>query len=77
MNSKLRDLLVDELGVGEELLKPEAHLVTDLGLDSLDLMEVALAIEEDFDIGVSDDELLAWETVADIEKMLKEGQGHE
>ena len=77
MNSKLRDLLVDELGIGEELLKPEAHLVTDLGLDSLDLMEVALAIEEDFDIGVSDDELLAWETVADIEKMLKEGRGNE
>ncbi len=70
MNSKLRELLVDELGVEPELIQPESTLVEDLGMDSLDALEVAMALEEEFRIEVSDEEVATWETVADLQRAI-------
>ncbi len=67
MSSKLREVLIDELGVSPELIKPEARLVEDLGMDSLDALEVAMGLEEEFDVEISDEALATWETVADLQ----------
>ena len=70
MNSKLRELLAEEMGVSPGFIQPESRLVEDLGMDSLDALEVAMALEEEFDVDISDDELATWETVADIQSRI-------
>ena len=53
----LREVLVDRLKVEAEAVTPQANLFGDLGLDSIDLMNAVMAIEERFEIEVSDPEL--------------------
>ncbi|MEA2587928.1 MAG: acyl carrier protein, partial [Actinomycetota bacterium] len=53
----LREVLVDRLKVEAEAVTPQANLFDDLGLDSIDLMSAVMAIEERFEIEVSDAEL--------------------
>lgn len=53
----LKEVLVDRLKVDPDSIKEEANLFEDLGLDSIDLMTVVMAVEERFSIEVSDDEL--------------------
>lgn len=55
--SALKDTLVDKLKVDESTITEEANLFEDLGLDSIDLMTVVMAVEERFNIEVSDEEL--------------------
>lgn len=55
--SALKEVLVDRLKVEADTITEEANLFEDLGLDSIDLMTVVMAIEEKFSIEVSDDEL--------------------
>lgn len=55
--SALKDTLVDKLKVDEGTITEDAHLFEDLGLDSIDLMTVVMAVEERFNIEVSDEEL--------------------
>ena len=59
-------LLVNELGVEESKVVPEASLIEDLQMDSLDRVEIAMGLEEEFGFDISDDEGNAWRTVADI-----------
>jgi acyl carrier protein len=54
------------LGLPLEQLVPEARLVEDLGLDSLDAVELAISVERKFDIEVPEDELTKLKTVADM-----------
>lgn len=60
---KVRDVLVNELGVDREQLTDEANFVTDLGADSLDTIEVVMAIEDEFGIEIADEEAEGVETV--------------
>ena len=53
----LKEVLVTRLRVEEDQIKPEADLFEDLGLDSIDMMTAVMAIEEQFGIEVSDDEV--------------------
>ena len=53
---KLKKIVVDRLGVDEEEIKPEASFVDDLGADSLDIVELVMALEETFDIEIPDEE---------------------
>lgn len=53
----LKDVLVTRLRVEEDQIKPDADLFEDLGLDSIDMMTAVMAIEEQFGIEVSDDEV--------------------
>lgn len=55
--SVLKEVLVDRLKVDSDTITEEANLFEDLGLDSIDLMTVVMAVEERFSIEVSDDEL--------------------
>lgn len=63
---KLQQIIVDELGVEKEEVTLEAHIADDLGADSLDAVELIMAIEDEFDIKVSDDVAQSFETVGQI-----------
>jgi acyl carrier protein len=62
----LREIMAARLGLPAEQLLPEARLVEDLGLDSLDAVELAISVERKFDIEVPEEELTKLKTVADM-----------
>ena len=53
---KIKEVVIDKLGVEEEAIKPEAHFVNDLGADSLDTVELIMEFEEEFGIEIPDDD---------------------
>ena len=53
---KVKDVIVDKLGVEEDSIKSEAHFVNDLGADSLDTVELIMEFEEEFGIEIPDDD---------------------
>lgn len=63
---KVTDIIVEQLGVNADQVKPEAKLVEDLGADSLDAVELVMAIEEEFGLEVPDDEAEKLQSVGDI-----------
>mgnify|MGYP000153352643 CR=1 FL=1 len=74
--AKVTKIIVDQLGVSAEEVKPEASFVEDLGADSLDLTELIMAMEEEFDIGEIDEEDLAGlKTVGDCVRYLNSKLG--
>ncbi len=56
LEEKIRDIIVDKLGVTAEKVKPEAHFIDDLGADSLDTVELVMAFEEEFHVEIPDDD---------------------
>lgn len=71
---QLKDIIVEQLGVNEELVKEEATFVDDLSADSLDIVELIMSIEEKFDIEISDEEAERIVTVGDVVKYIKENK---
>ena len=63
---KVKEIIVEELGVEAEEVTLEADLTDDLGADSLDAVELIMAIEDEFDIKVSDEVAQSFKTVAQI-----------
>jgi acyl carrier protein len=53
---KLKALVIDRLNVEEEQIKPDASFVEDLGADSLDIVELIMGIEEEFDVEIPDED---------------------
>ena len=53
---KVKKIICEQLGVNEEDVVPEASFVDDLGADSLDQVELIMAMEEEFDVSISDEE---------------------
>lgn len=56
IESKVKDIIVEQLGVSADQLKPEAKFIEDLGADSLDTVELVMAFEEEFGIEVPDED---------------------
>lgn len=65
LQQRLKKLLVDRCGVHEEVIRPDASLQADLGLDSLDAVEFAIAIEDEFDVRILDEDMKRLATVSD------------
>jgi len=63
---KVQDIIVEELGVEKSEVTLEANLTDDLGADSLDAVELVMAIEDSFDIKVSDEVAQGFQTVKQI-----------
>ena len=63
---KVTDVVVDKLGVKAEDVKPESSFVNDLGADSLDRVELVMALEDEFDLEIMDSESEKFVTVADV-----------
>ncbi len=64
--AKVKEIIVDQLGVNADQVTPEAKMIEDLGADSLDAVELVMAIEEEFEIEVPDDEAEKLSSVNDI-----------
>ena len=56
VEERVRKIIVEQLGVGEEQVTADASFVDDLGADSLDTVELVMALEEEFDVEIPDDE---------------------
>jgi acyl carrier protein len=70
MQAKVADIIANQLGVDKEIVTPEANVVDDLGADSLDVVELVMALEEAFDLEIPDDEAEKIRTVKDINDYL-------
>ena len=66
---KVKEIIVEQLGVNEEDVKLETNFIEDLGADSLDLFQVIMELEEAFDVKVEDTENI--KTVADAVKFIE------
>ena len=66
------EIIVEQLGVGEDEVTPEASFVDDLGADSLDLVELIMAMEEEFSLEISDEEAEKIQTVQDVINYINE-----
>lgn len=62
---KVQDIIAESLGVSRDEVVPEASFITDLNADSLDIVELVMAIEKEFDIEIPDDEAEKIRTVQD------------
>ena len=56
VEEKVKEIIVDQLGVDEKQLNPEAFFIDDLGADSLDTVELVMALEEEFDVEIPDED---------------------
>lgn len=71
LQERLYALVANQLGLEREELVPEAHILDDLGADSLDVVELMLALEESFDIVVPDEDFERLQTIADVQRYLE------
>lgn len=69
---QIRELVSEQLGVDPAVLNSDANILEDLGADSLDVVELVMAIEEAFDIEIPDEDAEAMRTVGDVEKYVAE-----
>lgn len=70
MHPKVKDIIVEQLGVDPEKVKPEASFIDDLGADSLDIVELVMTMEEEFDIEIPDEDAEKLKTVNDVQDYL-------
>ena len=65
MQERVKHIIVEQLGVEADQVKPEAQFVNDLGADSLDTVELIMALEEEFDIEIPDEKAEKIKTVGE------------
>lgn len=70
LSPKIKDIIVEQLGVDPEKVKPEASFIDDLGADSLDIVELVMAMEEEFDLEIPDEDAEKLKTVHDVQDYL-------
>ena len=69
---KVKEIIVEQLGVAEDSVTTEASFIDDLGADSLDIVELIMALEEEFDIEIPDADAEKVVTVGDVVDYIKE-----
>jgi acyl carrier protein len=65
IEAKVKSIIADQLGVGEDEIKPESSFIEDLGADSLDIVELVMAMEEEFEVEIPDEEAENIKSVGD------------
>lgn len=71
MLDKVRKMLAEQLNISVDKVKPESRVIEDLGADSLDVVEMLMLLEDEFNITVSDEESVNLKTVADIVNVIE------
>ena len=72
MLEKMKEIIADQLGVSEDEVTLEASFKEDLDADSLDLFELVMALEEEYDVEIPSDDLAELNTVGDVINYLKD-----
>ena len=72
IEQKVKNIIAEQLGVGEEEIKTTSSFIEDLGADSLDIVELVMAMEEEFDIEIPDEDAEKIQTIADAIKYVRE-----
>lgn len=72
--SKVKKIIIEQLGVDEAEVNPTSHFVDDLNADSLDLVELIMSLEEEFGMEIADDEAEKIRTVQDAVEYINEHQ---
>jgi acyl carrier protein len=71
---RIKEIIMEQLGVDENQITPEASFVDDLGADSLDTVELVMAFEEEFDVEIPDEDAEKIRTVQDVINYLNSHQ---
>lgn len=74
IESRVKAIIVDKLGVEESEVKPEANFINDLGADSLDTVELIMEFEKEFGISIPDDQAEGIKTVGDAVAYIEKNQ---
>ena len=69
---KVKEIIVEQLGVAETAITPDASFIDDLGADSLDIVELIMALEEEFDLEIPDADAEKIVTVGDVVDYIKD-----
>jgi acyl carrier protein len=72
LESRMKGLIVEQLGVSKEEVRPGASFFDDLGADSLDIVELVMSMEEEFDVEIPDEDVEKMRTIGDAIEYLKE-----
>ena len=72
IEAKVKEIIIDKLGVDESQITPEASFTNDRGADSLDIVELVMGFESEFNISIPDEDAEKIATVGDAIKYLKE-----
>ncbi|MDD5007073.1 MAG: acyl carrier protein [Syntrophorhabdaceae bacterium] len=72
VTEKVKKMIVDQLGVSESEVMPEAKFIDDLGADSLDIVELIMALEDEYGIEIPDEDAEKIETVGDAIRYIEE-----
>ena len=71
MFERIKEIIVDQLGVEEDDVTMEASFIDDLGADSLDIVELIMALEEEFDLEIPDEDAEKITSVGDVVEYIK------
>jgi acyl carrier protein len=71
---QISEIIVEQLGVNEDQVKPEAKFIEDLGADSLDTVELVMALEEEFETEIPDEDAEKLQSVGDVIKFIEDTQ---
>ena len=69
---ELKEIVTDRLGIDESEIKPESKFIDDLGADSLDLVDLVITLEDEFNIEISDEDVKKIVTIGDLVKAIEE-----
>jgi acyl carrier protein len=72
LEERVAEIIAEQLGVSKEEVVPEASFIDDLGADSLDIVELVMAMEEEFDIEIPDDDAEKIQTIGDAIAYVRE-----
>ena len=72
LEDRVTEIIVEQLGVSKEEVVPEASFIDDLGADSLDIVELVMAMEEEFDIEIPDEDAEKIQTIVDAISYVRE-----
>ena len=66
VETKVKEIVCEQLGVSDDEVTPQASFIDDLGADSLDIVELVMALEEEYEIEISDEDAEKIKTVQDV-----------
>lgn len=71
---KVKELIAEQLDVDEDSITPDANIQDDLGADSLDVVDLVMALEEEYEVEIPDEAVANIKTVGDIVKYIEDNQ---